>query len=54
MILLYLLTKNFYTALVFPLKTPGKNTFQQDPKNTILNAYILILRTNTAIKIITF
>ncbi len=24
MILLYLLTKNFYTALVFPLKTPEK------------------------------
>ena len=29
MILLYLLTKNFYTALVFPLKTPGKKTFRQ-------------------------
>ena len=32
MILLYLLTKNFYTALVFPLKTPGKNTFRRQQK----------------------
>lgn len=31
MILLYLLTKNFYTALVFPLKTPEK-TLSADSK----------------------
>ena len=32
MILLYLLIKNFYTALVFPLKTPEKNTFRRQKK----------------------
>lgn len=54
MILLYLLTKNFYTALVFSTQNSGKKHFPPTAKNTILNAYILILRTNTEVKFMTF